>query len=62
MKVNLSVYKRKIYVPKNISEFPDKGEVTALVGSAAILIIFKDDSELVKKDVKYFSEVINGVQ
>jgi len=60
MKLKLNVYKRKIYIPKDIVDFPFRGEVDALVGAGSILIIYNPN--LVDKDLKYFTEVINSVR
>jgi len=49
MKTDLNVYKRKIYIPKDIKNFPDNGKVIAYVASNSMLVLFREDSDVRKE-------------
>ena len=58
MKTRLSVYKRKVYIPKDVNNFPTEGEIDAYIGTASIVLVFKSDPDLVVKDLEYVKGVV----
>jgi len=59
MRTKLKVYKRKVYVPEKVENFPDRGNIDAIIGDAAILL-FLGDERSVRRDVEYFAKVLGG--
>jgi len=59
VRTKLKVYKRKVYIPEKVANFPDRGEVSAIVGDSAILL-FTEDERKVRHDVEYFLKILGG--
>jgi len=59
LKVELSIYKRKVYIPRDFKQFPDKGTLPAYIVKEAILICPREmkkeelinELELIKKSL-----------
>lgn len=61
MKMKLNIYKRKVYIPKDIQNFPDNGKVVAYVSNRAILLASEEVSpEIILKELKSIELMVEG--
>ena len=60
MRIDLTIYKRKVYIPRDYKQFPDKGTLPAYIVKDAILLLPKEmtaeqiieELELIKKSLE----------
>ena len=60
MKIELAIYKRKVYIPRDYKQFPDKGTLPAYIVKDAILLLPKEvpvekiieELDLIKKSLE----------
>jgi len=60
LRIDLTIYKRKVYIPRDYKQFPDKGTLPAYIVKDAILLLPKEmtaeqiieELELIKKSLE----------